>query len=370
MNDAPQTPQGPKEPEPKADPTGLGPRPDSPSGGKPFLGKIIGWGMVAGVAVCSLLAWTWCSTHPSTNDGVVAADTIGVVSRVAGPIRQLLVTDNQEVKKGEVLFIVDEEPFKLAVEAAKANLAAAEGDLRNSQSSITSEGNEADAAAASLKQAQAALATAQDNYDRMAPLLAKHFVSQQDVDNALNSVKGSQASVDAAQARMLAAKSGIKNISAAQARRDSAAVTLAQAELSLKYCTVRAPFDGYVAGLNVAAGNYATPGATLFVLIDSGSWHIDAAFRETDLQGIKPGDQALLQIKTAPGKVFHGTVQSIVWGATPKPEDPVPGLPVVQRNLDWVKLAQRFPVKIIPKDVPEEFLRIGTTASATITPSR
>jgi multidrug efflux system membrane fusion protein len=362
MNETPKSNQ--------ENPAGLAPGHDSTSRRKPFLGKLLGWGMMAGVVVTALLAWRWCSSHPSTNDAVIAADTIGVVSRVSGPIKQLLVTDNQAVKKDDILFVIDEEPYKLAVAAAKSNLAASEGDLRNSKSSITSQGNEADAAAASLKQAQAALATAQDNYNRTAPLLAKHFVSQQDVDNALHSVEGSKASVAAAEARMLAAQSGVQNISAAQARRDSAAVTLAQAELSLKYCTVRAPFDGFVAGLEISEGNYATMGTPLFRLIDAGSWHIEAAFRETDLQKIKPGDEALLEIKTAPGRTFHGTVQSIVWGATPKPEDPVPGLPVVQRNLDWVKLAQRFPVKIVPKDIPSECLRIGATASATIAPVR
>jgi membrane fusion protein, multidrug efflux system len=146
-------------------------------------------------------------------------------------------------------------------------------------------------------------------------------------------------------------------------------VALAQAELSLKYCTARAPFDGLVVGRDISEGKYATPGIPLFNLIDRGSWNIEAAFRETDLHKIKPGDPVDLQLKSAPGKTFHGTVQSIVWGASPQPTDPVPGLPVVQRNLDWVKLAQRFPVKIVPKDIPEGTMRIGVTASATVHPA-
>ena len=202
----------------------------------------------------------------------------------------------------------------------------------------------------------------------MTPLLAKHFVSQQEVDNARHTVEGAKASVAAAQSRMLAAQSAVQNISAAQARRDASAVALAQAELSLKYCTAKAPFDGLVAGLDISEGKYAMPGIPLFKLIDSGSWNVEAAFRETDLHKIKPGDEALIELKTAPGKTFRGVVQSIVWGATPEPTDPVPGLPIVKRNLDWVKLAQRFPVKILLKNVPQEFLRVGTTASATIQP--
>jgi multidrug efflux system membrane fusion protein len=294
---------------------------------------------------------------------------IGVASRVAGPIKELKISDNQAVHKGDILFVIDEEPYKLAVDAAKAALAAAEGDLQNSKLSIAAQGSEADAAAASLRQSEAALATAKDNYDRTAPLLAKHYVSQQEVDDALHSVQGAKAAVAAAQSRMQAAQSAVQSSSAAQARRDAAAVTLAQAELSLKYCTERAPFDGFVTGMDISEGKYATPGIPLFSLIDSGSWHVEASFRETDLHKIKPGDAAIVQIKSAPGKSFQGTVQSIVWGATPHPTDPVPGLPVVKRDLDWVKLAQRFPVKILLKDVPPEFLRIGSTASAVITPS-
>lgn len=353
------------------DPTGLAETPPSPAaaGMKPALGKLIGWGVILGTVVLAVAIWSVNSSHPSTNDALVCADMIGVASRVAGPIKQLSVQNNQAVRKGDLLFVIDEEPYKLAVEGAKAALAAAEGDLQNNRLTIASQGDEAEAAAASLKQAEAALATAQDNYDRSAPLLTKHFVSQQDVDNALHSVQGAKASVAAAQARMLAAQSAVQNISAAQARRDAAAVALSQAELSLKYCTARAPFDGLVAGMDIAEGNYATPGAPLFNLIDAGSWNVEASFRETDLHKIRPGDAATVQIKTAPGRIFHGTVQSIVWGATPHPTDPVPGLPVVKRDLDWVKLAQRFPVKILLKDVPPEFLRIGTTASAVITPS-
>jgi multidrug efflux system membrane fusion protein len=352
------------------DPTGLASTSDSPeaSGKKPILGRIIGWGIVLGAVLLSLLLWGWMSRHPTTNDAALCADMIGVASRVAGPVKELKVTDNQAVRKGDVLFVIDEEPYKLAVEAAKAALAAADGDLMNSRLAIAAQGSEAEAAAASLQQAEASLATAKDNYTRMTPLLAKHFVSQQEVDNALHTVEGAKASVSAARSRMLAAQSAVQNISAAQARRDAAAVSLAQAELSLKYCTAKAPFDGLVAGMDIAEGKYATPGIPLFKLIDSGSWNVEAAFRETDLHKIKPGDTVLIELKTAPGKTFRGVVQSIVWGATPEPTDPVPGLPVVKRNLDWVKLAQRFPVKILLKDVPQEFLRVGTTASATIQP--
>ena len=354
----------------KEDPTGLANSSKSSgvSGKKAILGRIIGWGMVLGAALLSLLLWGWIFRHPTTNDAELCADMIGVASRVAGPVKELKVIDNQVVRKGDVLFVIDEEPYKLAVDAAKATLAAADGDLMNSRLAIAAQGSEAEAAGASLKQAEVALATANDNYTRMTPLLAKHFVSQQEVDNARHTVEGAKASVSAAQSRMLAAQSAVQNISAAQARRDAAAVALAQAELSLKYCTAKAPFDGLVAGLDIAEGKYAMPGIPLFKLIDSESWNVEAAFRETDLHKIKPGDTALIELKTAPGKTFHGVVQSIVWGATPEPTDPMPGLPVVRRNLDWVKLAQRFPVKILLKDVPEESLRVGATASATIQP--
>lgn len=361
------------EPTADTDPTGLAQKkPDSKSPKSPraTLGRAIGFGSILIMLIAAVVAYRWCTLHPRSDDAIVTADSIGVASRVAGPIKILPIRENQLVHKGDILFVVDEAPYRLAVQVARANLAVANGELQNAMLAIAAQKDQAEAAAQALNQAQAALATASDNYNRLAPLLANHYASAQEVDSALHSVQSAKAGVAAASAQMMAAQSAVQTIAAVQARRDAAAAAVAQAELALKYCTAKAPFDGLVTGLTLSAGAYANVGISLFRLIDSDQWWVEAPFRESELRRIRVGDHAEVELKTISGKTFGGTVESIVWGVTPEPTDPVPGLPIVPRDLDWVKLAQRFPVRVrLDKGIPQELLRVGVTATVTINSS-
>jgi multidrug efflux system membrane fusion protein len=252
------------------------------------------------------------------------------------------------------------------VQSAKANLAMAEGALTNAQLQIAAQQDQVQAAQASLDQAQAKLATAKDNYDRIAPLLARHFASAQDVSDAKNSMQAAQAGVAASQAQVLSAQSSVLSIAEATAKRDSAAAALAQAELNLKYCTVKAPFDALVSGMTISRGAFASEGQQVFTLIDTHSWWVCEPYREGQLRRMKIGDPASVELKTAAGKLYKGSVESIGWGATPQALQKSI-LPVIPQELDWVQLEQRFPVRIKLADgVPPEILRVGTTAAATV----
>jgi len=146
-----------------------------------------------------------------------------------------------------------------------------------------------------------------------------------------------------------------------------AEVVLAEAQLALEDCVVRAPFDCRVAGMNLAEGAFARAGVDAFPIIDTRQWWVLAAFRESELTRIVPGGRAQLEIMTAPGQTFEGVVESVAFGVTALPQDPFPGLPIVMKELDWVRLSQRFPVRIrVVGEVPPEALRIGATATATI----
>jgi multidrug efflux system membrane fusion protein len=242
----------------------------------------------------------------------------------------------------------------------------AEGALTNAGLQIAAQQAQVKSAEASLDQAQAKLATAKDNYDRIAPLLAKHYASAQDVSDAKNSMQAAMAGVASAQAQVLSAQSSVLSISEAQAKRDAAAASLAQAELNLKYCTVKAPFDALISQMSISRGAYAAQGQQVFTLIDIHSWWVCEPFREGQLRNMKVGDPVSVELKTAAGKYFKGTVESIGWGATPQAlQNSI--LPVIPQALDWVQLEQRFPVRIkLADDVPAEILRVGTTAAATV----
>jgi membrane fusion protein, multidrug efflux system len=355
----------------ETDPTGLRERRPDQKSPRAVLGRLLGWSFILLAVISTVVVALFELRHLRCDQGVLAADMIGVAPRVAGLVKELSIIDNQFVHKGDLLFEIDAAPYKLSVDAAAANLAMAEGEVKNTQLQIASQQDQAKAAIAAMQQAQTAQAEAKDNYDRVAPLLAKRYASALDVDKARRALESTTAGVAAAQAKLSAAQSAVPNIAAVQAKRDAAAVSLAQAELELSYCTVKAPFDGLVSGLNISPGAYAHVGTELFQLIDADSWWVSEPYQEWQLHRFKVGDHASVELMTAPGRLFDGVVESIGWGVTPMPASPRPGLPVVPRELDWVRLAQRFPVKIkLSKNVPAEFLRIGATATSTIEPGR
>jgi multidrug efflux system membrane fusion protein len=347
-------------------PTGLAENSADRNPTKARLGALIGWSFVILAIVASVITYAWNSRTPPCNNGVLMADMIGIAPRVSGPIKELPIKDNQFVHKGDLLFEIDPAPYEIAVQAAKANLAMAEGALKNAGLQIAAQEDQAKAAQASLDQAQAKLATAKDNYDRIAPLLAKHYASAQDVSDAKNTMQSAQAGVAASQAQLLSAQSSVLSIAEAQAKRDAAAANLAQAELNLKYCTVKAPFDALISQMSISRGAFASEGQQVFTLIDIHSWWVCEPYREGQIQKMKVGDPATIELKTAAGKFFKGTVESIGWGATPQALQKSI-LPVIPQALDWVQLEQRFPVRIkLTEGVPPEILRVGTTAAATV----
>lgn len=334
-----------------------------------LLGRVVGWGAVALAVLAAIQVFRWNRRHPRSDNAVVSAPVIGIAPRVSGPIRSLAVRDNQRVQQGAVLFEIDDQPYRLMMEVAAGNLAAVEGELANARQLIAAQEQQVRVGSAMLTKAENAQAEATETYNRMAPLLEKRFASPEQVDTARRARDSSVAGVEAARAGVLAAQAAIPNLAPIEARRQAAKAGLAQAELALQDCTVRAPFDALVAGMNLAEGSFARIGVDVFALIDTRNWSVVAAFNEGQLERIPVGSRAKVELMTAPGREFVGVVESAGWGVTALPQDPFPGLPIVMRELDWVRLAQKFPVRIrLSNDVPAEFLRAGATASATILP--
>ncbi len=338
---------------------------------KSAAGLLAGLSTIVLACAIGLFAWSWVGRHPQSDDAVVTAPVFGIAPRVSGPIVSLPVSNNARVAKGEVLFEIDPEPYRLAVEAAAANLAAADGELENLRGLIASQKDQVSVASAALRKAEAAEAEARETYNRLLPLLEKKYVTPEKLDASKRSLESATAGVEAAQAEVSAARSAIQSPAALEARRSAMLATLEQAKLALRDCTVRAPVDALVTGMELAEGAFARTAVDTFKVIDTGDWAVTANFRESQLRNIRPGQKAVVQLMTAPERKFDGEVESIGWGVTPLPEDPFAGLPIVKRELDWVRLAQKFPVKVrLPADVPTDLLRVGSTATVTIQPTR
>jgi multidrug efflux system membrane fusion protein len=137
------------------------------------------------------------------------------------------------------------------------------------------------------------------------------------------------------------------------------------AELDLSYCRVPAPFTGLVVNMNISNGAFARAGVEVFTLVDTRTWYVVANFRETQLRHIPAGAPVDLYLQSQPGKHFRGTVVGLGWAVLPENGTSVMGLPRVERSLDWIRLAARFPVRIQVEN-PDDSFRIGASAVATV----
>ena len=270
---------------------------------------------------------------------------------------------------------------------------------------------EAELAASQSAQARlsADLAYAEDYLKRIEPLLALEFVTVDKVQEARSKQRALAAAVSEAQRKQTAAAAAVTEarerrraatsaVGAARARQraagaaveqgrhesaratdllaqyadgnarlEAARAAVASAELDVGYCRVTAPFDGYVTNLNIAVGEYARQGQQVVALVDDRSWYVIANFRETFLSSIRPGMPAEVYLVSYPGRRFRGVVQGIGWAIHQDDGATVQGLPAVRQTLNWVRLANRIPVRILLEERdPARPFRMGTTAVVTI----
>ncbi len=152
------------------------------------------------------------------------------------------------------------------------------------------------------------------------------------------------------------------------AQRPGAVAAVKQAELDLSYCKVTAPFDGRVINLNISGGAYASIGVPVFSLLDTTKWYVVANFREAEVRHMVPGSEAIVYLSSAPNQRFRGKVQGIGWAVKPEGEIDLPpsGVPYVKRELNWVRVAQRFPVRIEVENPDVDLFRMGASAVAII----
>jgi multidrug resistance efflux pump len=298
--------------------------------------------------------------YPRTDDAYVRANVVGVAAHVSGPIVEMPIEDNQHVKRGQLLFVVDPRPYQSAVDRAEANLALTNLQIKALEDTIR-------AARSRELQLSAELAYDKQYLDRIEPLLARHFVTANDVFNARSRLAAAEAGVASAHSDVSKAQNDLGQYGDINARRKATDAALYDAKLNLEYCYVRAPFDAYVTNLNITVGQYANEGHEVLSLVDNRTWYVLANFRENFLDHIRPGMTAEVYLLSYPNKRFRGRVQGVGWALFQNNGASVQGLPEVEETLNWVRLSQRFPVRIVLESGAPAFpFRMGATAVVTI----
>ena len=374
------------------------------------IGKGLGLTILAGaLIVCSIATWVYVK-RPETDDATVRANFVGVAPHASGHIVELPVKDNQSVHEGDLLFRIDPRPYEHAVALAKARLAltrkevaalekavkVAEAAIVRADAQVTASAAEIKraeaqsvAAEASVQRAEGQYSEANNHFHRLEPLLAKELttpdlveaaqtrglVAETGVREAQKALSAARAAVDAARAQHSAAEAALEQAKLERLRAEDAIgqegdfnarigqaeAQLAEAELDLSYCQVRAPFSGKVVDLNISLGEFAHSGVQVFTLVDTRTWYVVANFRETQLHHIEEGSPAEVFLQFEGGKRFHGRVVGPGWAVVPEYGTSTIGLPNVPRNLDWVRLAQRFPVRVLIEN-PDDTFRVGASA--------
>lgn len=291
----------------------------------------------------------------STENAYINADVVNVAAQVSGRVTAVHIKDNQFVHKGDALIDLDAEPFTIALTRAQADLALAQQSARQDNAEIR-------VARAQVAQMESDLANARASHARNQELVAQNFLTQQAADDTHARVQALQASLNQASAKLSKALSAPENI---EERGDvlKAQAAIDQARLDLQHTHLSATQDGQISNLSLAAGSLVNNGTPLFALIAQDSFHIDANFKETELAGIHPGQNADIQIDMYSGQHFKGTVESISGGTGTA----FSLLPPQNATGNWVKVAQRVPVRIkfAPTDAGHP-LRIGATATVTV----
>lgn len=325
-----------------------------------WIGAVLSAALIVGAVAVSVVALQRIYANPRTDDAYVRANVIGVAPHVSGPIVELPIADNQFVRAGDLLFIIDPRPYEAALAAAEAQLAVADLEIRARERDV-------EAAVAEVERVEA-----QDTFDRqylarLEPLLEKKFVTANDVVRARQTVAASEAAVREAKQRLGQAEDLLGQLGDVNAYRAAAEAAAVGARLDVTYTEVRAPFDGWVTNLNISVGQYANEGEQVFALVDDREWYVMSNFRETFLTHIRPGMRADVYLMAYPGHRFRGTVQGIGWALYQSNGATIGVLPQIEPTLNWVRLAQRFPVRIaLDERDPERPFRMGATAVVTI----
>ncbi len=316
---------------------------------------------IAGAAVW----WLNARQYEWTDDAFIDARTVTVAAEISGRITDVAVTDNQPVEAGAVLLRIDDSDYQASLKQAVAGVAAAQAGIANVQAQTEAQNAKIDAAQKQVAQAQAALEFARSEDQRNRELLAKGTATQQQADQAASTLRQDQAALDTASANAEAAKSQLTVLGAqaksAEAQLQQAQATEDQAKTTLTRTAIVAPVAGHATGISAAKGTYAQPGQVLMMFVPKDVW-VSANFKETQLDLMRPGQKVDIAIDAYPEKTFHGRVDSVQAGSGTA----FSLLPAENATGNFVKVVQRVPVKIVFDQPPDVYLGPGMSVVPTV----
>jgi multidrug efflux system membrane fusion protein len=390
-----------------------------------WVGRVLSVLIVTGAIVLGLVVVHHVDSYPRTDDSEILANFIGIAPQVEGPLIRLNVHDNQFVKKGDLLFEIDDRPYRYmlaksiseeatlegqisderrkiaalvsGVSVSEANIHSTEADVNRSAAAVDQSRADVASAEQAVSRAKAEWSYANNNLHRIEPLLVKQFVTVDQVDRARTSEVSLAQALKQAESQLLQTQAALQSTlaqeqrskailgqSRAQHEQSQNAVTTLEplinqrgakrsaidtARYNLNNCRVYAPFDARITNLTISEGAYAHVGQQMFVLIDARTWWAVANFREGQLRHIAPGMRADVYVLSKPDERFSGVVDSIGFGVTPD-ADVVgrfgEGLPDVQRSLNWVHLASRYPVRVRVQNPSPDLFRVSESAVVVI----
>ncbi len=293
----------------------------------------------------------------STDDAYVQANVVQIAPQVSGIVTKVHAVNNQHVNDGAALIDIDPAPFAIAVEAAQAAFDEAVEGVGANNAGVN-------AAAAHVRQTEAALANARTEAVRARQLRQAGNLSASGLDAREATLKQSEATLAASLAELERAQQTAGRTGKDNARLRAASAALHKAQLDLTYAEVRAPASGWVSNLTLRDGAFAVMGRPLFALVEDNEWWVDAHFKETDITHLRPGQSADIGVDMYPGLTLKGTVESISAGSGAT----FSLLPPENATGNWVKVTQRYTVRIKIDGRPPngEPLRVGASAKATV----
>jgi multidrug efflux system membrane fusion protein len=339
--------------------------PGDASGGVTLRGKLIALGSILVALILGILVVFAIDRRPRTHDARLFAFSAAMASEINGRIVRVCVSNDQSVAKGSPLILIDPAPYEMALRQARAQVAALQAQIGLTGRQVQSQGSGAQAAESQVQKARDQLTYAQDTRRRLEPLVAPGFVTQQQIDEARTNESSAQAALAALTRSATQARQAVGDTLSLEAQLQGAEAAEALAARNLELTTLRAPFDGVVVGLQIAEGTFALTGRPLFSLIKSDAWYAIADFRETELPRIAVGDRATIWTMADSDRAVSGRVESLGSGVQSTDQDG-PDLPKVGRDLNWVVVAQRFPVWVRLDTPPPDAMHVGMTASVKV----
>jgi multidrug efflux system membrane fusion protein len=315
------------------------------------------------VAAAGLVGLLLLWSRPETDDATIDADVVHVAPAVGGKLLKLGVRENGFVHRGDLLFQIDPYPYQLALAQAKANLEVARAAVDTQRHFIASQRATAAVAGAQITRAQSNYALSTRTEGRLSPLTSSGYVPAQQLDQAQILKRDAATSLVQAQEQAKGARESINTDAGPLAQVQAAIAAVGIAERALSDTTVRATHDGLIVGLTVSTGEQVIPSQSLFTLINTEDWYANANFRETDLADIAVGDCATVFSMVDQRQPMAGVVDGTGWGVLSDDRINLPrSVPYVQPELNWVRVAHRFPVRIRLKNPPRALARLGASA--------